>query len=100
MPEYWDKWQAPDRDSPSSISFEAEAKLGEQLGVLLKMEGANGLDDAEVLRVTGQNLSRARRWHKFFERMGLLYQRDGVTRLTPLGLAVRDADAEAKRELT
>ena len=39
-----------------------------------------GRSDDEVERITGLKLKRARRWHKLFERIGILYPGDGNTR--------------------
>jgi|GEM_PF-4692903 len=83
----FDRWQAPDRDSPETVEFQPAAMLGPQLAALLQMDGQQGTNDDAVFRVTGTQISRARRWHKVFERMGLLYRStDGATSVTPLGL--------------
>ena len=95
----FDRWQAPDRDSPTILEFDAIVELGNQLDVLLKMEGHAGTREADVKTHTGEDLSRPRRWHKIFERMGLLYQdSDGNTQLTQLGKSVRDAQSQESRE--
>lgn len=80
-------WQAPDRDSIVTYSN----PVSEQLELLLQMQDANGMDDAEVGRVTGHPLSRARRWHKMFERIGILYSAGNITHITALGRAMLSA---------
>ncbi len=67
-------WQTPDRDSPDTVEWHDASSLATQLGVILRMDGARGTDDADVQRITGEPLLRARRWHKIYERMGLVYQ--------------------------
>jgi hypothetical protein len=91
-------WQAPDRDSIATLTD----PIGDQLQLLLHMEGENGKDDDEVRRVTGQSLIRARRWHLIFERMGLLYTDNNTTRLTDLGrvmLKAEDSYKALRREI-
>lgn len=79
-------WQAPDRDSVDAVDFHNAAELAPQLQALVKMDGGRGTNDDDVQRVTGVTLTRARRWHKIYERMGLLYQDQiGNTALTGLG---------------
>jgi len=91
-------WQAPDRDSPKTAAFSATAELGRQLGLLLQMEGRSGTKEEDVKAVTGEDLSRPRRWHKIFERMGLLFLNDGgVTELTDLGRFMVQAEATASK---
>lgn len=96
----YDKWQAPDRDSPGTIVFGGTplTKLNENLDTLLRMDGANGMDEAEVLRTTGRDLSRPRRWHKIFERMGLMYRIGSVTHVSPLGRKLLDLDTRIQAE--
>jgi hypothetical protein len=52
---------------------------------MLQLDGANAYDEEEVLKRTGQKISRPRRWGKFFERMGIMYRDGQVSRLTDLG---------------
>jgi len=95
----FDRWQAPDRDSPTTAEFTATVELGQQLDLLLQMEGHAGTKEDEVAEVTGVTLSRPRRWHKIFERMGLLYQDpSGKTRLTDLGRHLVELKRTAGRE--
>lgn len=92
-------WQAPDRDSPTTLEFEVKAELGTQLDALMQVEGHAGTREAVIREVTGTELSRPRRWHKIFERMGLLYQdENGNTQLTELGNAIRAAKANVGRD--
>jgi hypothetical protein len=96
----WDRWQAPDRDSPATATIKATVELGTQLSLLLRMEGRSGTREEEVKEVTGDDLRRSRRWHKIFERMGLLYLgADGRTHLTDLGRALVDAERNTDREI-
>ena len=80
----FDKWQAPDRDSPT-IDLKYTVSMTEQLKALLSMEGYNGLSEDAVRDQTGYEVSRPRRWHLMFERMGLLYRINDQTKLTDLG---------------
>jgi hypothetical protein len=80
----FDKWQAPDRDSPS-IEFKYGLEMTDQLKALLNMEGLDGYKEEAVKLRTGQDVSRPRRWHLMFERMGLLYRINDQTHLTDLG---------------
>jgi len=80
------RWHAPDRDTPSMVeNASADISLTEQLDQLLQMEGHDGKSDSEVENVTGGGISRARRWHRFFEKFGLMYREGGLTRLTEIG---------------
>jgi hypothetical protein len=79
-----DKWQAPDRDSPS-IEMDYSLQMTGQLKALLNMEGFDGFSEEAVKLRTGQDVSRPRRWHLMFERMGLLYRHHDKTHLTDLG---------------
>ncbi len=98
--EYYSKWQAPDRDSASTIEFQNEpfTKLGDQLSVLLRMDGANGMDEDAIKRATGAELKRPRRWHKIYERMGLMYRVGNNTQISPLGRMLLDLDNRIKAE--
>ena len=85
----WTFWQAPDRDSVTTLDKVDVAIVG-QTRLLLQMEGARGTVDADVLSRTGTELKRARRPHKLLERMGVLHpDASGNTRLTDLGRALR-----------
>lgn len=90
-------WLAPDRDSPT-ITFDID--IGKQLSALLRMENEDGHSEERVRAVTGVAVGRPRRWHKMFERIGLMY-RDGenATHLTDLGRALRHAEETARSEL-
>ncbi len=95
----YDRWQAPDRDSPSTLEFQASVELGAQLDALLKTEGKRGTDEATVAEASGTTISRPRRWHKMFERMGLLHpDEQGNTQLTALGSLMRSAQSTAGRD--
>lgn len=95
----YDRWQAPDRDSPSTLEFHATVELGAQLDALLKAEGKRGTNEGELEEASGASISRPRRWHKMFERMGLLYPDDASnTQLTALGSLMRSAQASAGRD--
>lgn len=95
----FDRWQAPDRDSPTTLEFKAEVELAVQLDALIKTEGKPGTRDDVVAEMSGIEISRPRRWHKLFERMGLLYQDEqGNTQLTNLGCVVRAAKSSAARD--
>lgn len=95
----FDRWQAPDRDSPTLTEYAVKVDLNEQLRTLLRMEGRAGTREQEVLEATGVAVSRPRRWHKFFERMGLLYQdHEGKTQLTDLGRLMADIQQTADRQ--
>lgn len=99
-PEIFNKWQAPDRDSPGTIVFGGTplTELNENLDTLLRMDGANGMDEEEVRRITGREMRRPRRWHKIFERMGLMYRDGNVTRVSPLGRKLLDLDTRIQAE--
>ena len=95
----FDRWQAPDRDSPTTLSFSAIVELGTQLDALFKTEGRPGTREDAVQEASGAQISRPRRWHKMFERMGLLFQdADGNTQLTQLGVLIRDCKTTAERD--
>ncbi len=85
------RWPAPDRDSPQFGSFTGAYAPDKTIGAILQMDGRSGRNEAEVKAVTGQDIKRPRRWHKIFERMGVLYPGDGATRLARLGRMLRDA---------
>lgn len=94
----YDRWQAPDRDSPTAVEFEARVGIGRQLDLILNSEGVRGTSEDEVKRATGVDLSRPRRWHKIFERMGLVYpDAGGITRLTDLGAAIKASPQQGER---
>src|SRR6266850_2469255 len=84
-------WQAPDRDSPAgqaidlNFTLEVSNESNSSLKALLQLDGINAYDDEEVQKRTGIKVSRARRWSKFFERMGIMYREEQVSRLTPFG---------------
>lgn len=88
------QWQAADRDTPGTIEFKEPpyTELNDKLSIFLKMDGANAMDEGEVLKVTGIQLSRPRRYHKIFERMGLLYRVGKVTKVSSLGKKVLETD--------
>lgn len=86
-------WPAPDRDSPQLGGFEGKFEPAEKFGIFLQMEGLQGRSEEAVLAQTGVALKRPRRWHKIFERMGLLYPGEGNTRLARMGRVLRDAAA-------
>jgi 5-methylcytosine-specific restriction protein B len=95
----FDRWQAPDRDSPTTLGFSANAELGSQLNALMQAEGKAGTNEQVVADSSGIAVSRPRRWHKLFERMGLLYQdSDGNTQLTALGQIIRGAETDVARD--
>ncbi len=85
------RWPAPDRDSPQLGTFTGRFNPDDKLGALLKMEGRQGRSEAEVLAVAELELKRPRRWHKLFERIGILYPGEGNTRLARIGRMLRDA---------
>ena len=94
-----DKWQAPDRDSPS-IELDYSFRMTDQLKTLLSMEGFDGLNEDAVKLRTGQDVSRPRRWHLMFERMGLLYRHNDQTQLTDLGREIlRASESDPKLDL-
>ncbi|MFZ6862801.1 McrB family protein [Undibacterium sp. Ji67W] len=94
----FDRWQAPDRDTPTVLEFSAEVSLGTQLDAIMQAEGLQGTKEEVVKAASGVALSRPRRWHKLFERMGLLYQdAEGNTQLTDLGKAFRQAKSAGAR---
>lgn len=84
-------WPTPDRDSPLLGHFDGRFEPAEKFGVFLRMEGLAGRSEEAVETETGITLKRPRRWHKIFERMGLLYPGDGNTRLARMGRMLRDA---------
>lgn len=86
-PTIYDKWQAGDRDSPTLSLLELPSET-DKLFTFLRMEGRNGYDETEVEEVTGQAISRPRRWHLILERAGFLYSLNGITYLSELGKAV------------
>jgi hypothetical protein len=95
----WTFWQAPDRDSPKTAEFTANVELGRQLDLLLRtaLAGKSGTKEDYVREATGEELSRPRRWHKIFERMGLLFPgEDGRTHITELGKVLVEAETRAK----
>lgn len=95
----WNHWQAPDRDSPKTAEFTATVELGKQLDLLLKTAaaGKSGTKEDDVKAATGEELSRPRRWHKIFERMGLLYPDEaGTTHPTDLGEILINAETTAR----
>ncbi|MFL9950136.1 AAA family ATPase [Paraburkholderia agricolaris] len=95
----FDRWQAPDRDSPTIASFEARVELSTQLDAIMQAEGRAGTKEDVVRDASGVMVSRPRRWHKMFERMGLLYQDvHGNTQLTELGAILRAAKDNASRD--
>ena len=87
------RWPAPDRDSPQLGAFVGRFEPDEKIGTLLQMEGRQGRSEEDVKRVTDVDLKRPRRWHKIFERMGILYPGEGNTRLARMGRLLRDASA-------
>ena len=95
----FDKWQAPDRDSPT-IEFNYGLEMTDQLKALLRMEGFDGYKEEAVKVRTGKEVSRPRRWHLMFERMGLLYRSNDKTHLTDLGKElVRASSANPRLDL-
>jgi len=95
----FDRWQAPDRDSPTILDYSANAEIGVQLQALILAEGKAGTKEHVVRDSAGVDISRPRRWHKLFERMGLLFQdEEGNTQLTELGVALRDSKVTAARD--
>ena len=103
----FDKWQAPDRDSPSiemdwqvKLTLDAEVNMTDQLKALLRMEGYDGYKEDVVKSKTGVDVDRPRRWHLMFERMGLLYRINDQTHLTDLGKEVlRTSQSDPKLDL-
>ena len=85
------RWPAPDRDSPQLGTFSGSFSPASAIGALLQMEGRQGRSETDVKDVTGLDLKRPRRWHKIFERMGILHPGAGVTTLGKLGRILRDA---------
>lgn len=85
------RWPAPDRDSPQIGIFTGGYTPDKTIGALLQMEGRSGRNEDDVKAVTGQEIKRPRRWHKIFERMGILYPGEGATRLARLGRLLREA---------
>ena len=85
------RWPAPDRDLPQLGEFNGRFEPDSRIGALLRMEGHQGRSEEDVKRITGLELKRPRRWHKIFERMGILYPGEGSTRLARLGRMLRDA---------
>jgi MoxR-like ATPase len=95
----FDRWQAPDRDSPTIATFEARVELSTQLNAIMQAEGRAGTKEDVVRDASGVTVSRPRRWHKMFERMGLLYQdANGNTQLTELGVILRAEKDSASRD--
>lgn len=86
-------WPTPDRDSPQLGGFHGRFDPSEKFGIFLRMEGLAGRSEEAVEAETGIALKRPRRWHKIFERMGLLYPGEGNTRLARMGRVLRDASA-------
>src|ERR1043166_3399440 len=97
-------WQAPDRDSPAgeavSLDFrlEVEDESNSTLATLLQLDGVNTYDEKEVARRTGVEISRTRRWGKYFERMGIMFRDGQITRLTPFGKKLASTKAREKAE--
>lgn len=85
------KWPTGDRDSPQLGTFNGAFAPDDWLAIFLKMDGRLGRSEADVKAVTGKDVDRPRRWHKIFERMGILYPGDGATRLARLGRMLREA---------
>jgi len=85
------RWPAPDRDSPQLGTFSGNYAPATALSALLQMEGHQGRSESDVKSITGLELKRPRRWHKIFERMGILHPGAGVTKLGKLGRTLRDA---------
>jgi hypothetical protein len=94
MPEH-QVWQTPDRDS-SSLTLD-QPLMSEQLFALLHAEGHDGNNSDAVFDATGIRIPRPRRYQVMYERMGILFHRDGITRLTPLGRLLRSLPG-AQRE--
>ena len=95
----WNHWQAPDRDSPKTVEFTATVELGKELELLIRtaVAGKSGTREDEVREATGEELNRPRRWHKIYERMGLLYPgEDDSTHLSDLGRILVDAETTAR----
>jgi 5-methylcytosine-specific restriction enzyme B len=98
-------WQAPDRDSPAgaaidsefSIELKLENSSNPKLSALLQMDGLDAYDDDAVLAKTGQSISRARRWGKFFERMGIMYRDGQISYLTDWGKFLAESAATEKK---
>ena len=95
-------WQAPDRDSAKTPSFDASVvfpttlEFPDPLVAILQMEGRSGTRDDDVEAVTGNAIKRVRRWHKIYERMGIVFQDDDdKTRITPLGRLVAESSTWA-----
>lgn len=72
------------RDSPQIGIFTGGYTPDKTIGAVLQMEGRSGRNEDDVKAVTGQEIKRPRRWHKIFERMGILYPGEGATRLARL----------------
>lgn len=85
------RWPAADRDSPQIGTFAGAFAPSDWLQTFLQMEGSLGRSEEQVLAVTGKTVSRPRRWHKLFERMGVLYPGEGATRLTRVGRMLKAA---------
>jgi hypothetical protein len=85
------RWPAPDRDSPQFGDLTGSYRPDAKIGAFLKMEGQSGRSENDIARIAGLGIKRPRRWHKLFERMGLLYPGEGITRLARLGRMLRDA---------
>jgi hypothetical protein len=97
--QFWDRWQAADRDSLSMELSPPWLTLRPQMQQLLEMDGLDGKNDDAVEERTGRELSRSRRWHKFLERIGVLQYRNNTTRLTKLGkrLQAESGDEPCRR---
>jgi hypothetical protein len=87
MPTILATWLAPDRD-PLTIRAEPEQVLCPELWALLQMDGLDGHEEALVEERTGVEIKRARRWHKLYERLGLMHRENGLTTVSSLGATV------------
>lgn len=83
-------WPVGDRDSPVLGEFSGGLALDGRLADFLAIEGHDGRSERAFRDQLGKDHSRPRRWHKIYERMGLLYPGDGNTRLAHLGRLIRD----------
>lgn len=93
--QFWDRWQAADRDTPSIELNPPWITLPTQMQQLLLMDGLDGKNEDAVEERTGSALKRSRRFHLVFERLGVLQYRNNTTRLTKLG---KQLQAEAGDE--
>ena len=97
-------WQAPDRDSPAGDAIDLDFRLeivdnsNKTLNALLQLDGVNAYDESEVLKKTGHSIERARRWGKFFERMGLMFREGKLTRLTEFGKKLAELPTIEKQD--